>query len=107
MLGQHGKILQVVHEFFDTDLTLARVDQLADISMKHAITTTLSPLFVNQDNQDGVQQVMDRIHAQRERGAIVWPQVQTRPIDISFCLEVLSLLSIRFPLVSTAEIFDP
>ena len=97
VLGQHGKILQVVHEFFDTDLTLARVDQLADISLKHGITTTLSPLFVNQDNQDGVQQVMDRIHAQRERGAIVWPQVQTRPIDISFCLEVPSLLFIRFP----------
>ena len=42
VLAQQGKILQVVHEFFDTDLTLARVDQLADISMKHGITTTLS-----------------------------------------------------------------
>jgi N-acyl-D-aspartate/D-glutamate deacylase len=30
-------------------------------------------------------------------GARVWPQVQTRPIDISFCFEVPSLLFIRMP----------
>ncbi|MGB1189515.1 MAG: N-acyl-D-amino-acid deacylase family protein [Pseudomonadales bacterium] len=97
VLGQHQKILQVVHEFYDTDLTLARVDQLADLSLKHNITTTLSPLFLNADNARGVEQIMARVDEQMARGARVWPQVQTRPIDISFCFEVPSLLFMRLP----------
>lgn len=97
VLGEYNRIFQVVHEFYDTDLTVARIDQLAEISLKHQITTTLSPLFVNPDNLDGVNRVMDRIKAQMKRGARVWPQVQTRPIDISFCFDVPSLLFIRLP----------
>jgi N-acyl-D-amino-acid deacylase len=97
VLGQHQKILQVVHEFYDTDLTLARVDQLADLSLRHDITTTLSPLFLNADNAQGVKQIMARVDEQMARGARVWPQVQTRPIDISFCFEVPSLLFMRLP----------
>lgn len=97
VLGQHQKILQVVHEFYDTDLTLARIDQLAELSLKHDITTTLSPLFLNADNAQGVAQIMTRIDEQMARGARVWPQVQTRPIDISFCFEVPSLLFMRLP----------
>ena len=95
VLSQHNKILQVVHEFFDNDLTLARIDQLADISLKHGINTTLSPLFVSHDNAESAQQIMARIVEQTERGARVWPQVQTRPIDISFNFSVPSLLFIR------------
>lgn len=97
VLSQHNKILQVVHEFYDTDLTLARIDQLADISLKHGINTTLSPLFVSHDNAEGAKQIMARIVEQTERGARVWPQVQTRPIDISFNFSVPSLLFIRLP----------
>ena len=97
VLGQHQKILQVVHEFYDTDLTLARIDQLAELSLKHDITTTLSPLFLNADNAQGVAQIMTRIDEQMARGARVWTQVQTRPIDISFCFEVPSLLFMRLP----------
>ncbi len=97
VLSKHNRILQIVHEFYDADLTVARIDQLAEISLEHKITTTLSPLFVNDAEIDGVNQVMDRIHYQFERGARVWPQVQTRPIDISFCFEVPSLLFIRLP----------
>jgi len=95
VLKEYNRILQVVHEFFDTDLTIARIDQLADLSRKHNITTTLSPLFVNADNFDGVDRIMLRIDEQVEAGARVWPQVQTRPIDISFCFAVPSLLFIR------------
>ena len=40
---------------------------------------------------------MQRVDEQFARGARVWPQVQTRPIDISFCFAVPSLLFIRFP----------
>lgn len=97
VLAGHNKILQVVHEFYDTDLTLARVDQLAEISLKHGITTTLSPLFVNEDNAQGAKQIMQRVVDQTARGARVWPQVQTRPIDISFTFSVPSLLFIRLP----------
>ena len=48
VLSKHNKILQVVHEFYDPDLTLARVDQLAEISLKHGINTTFSPSQPNQ-----------------------------------------------------------
>ncbi|MDA0826701.1 MAG: amidohydrolase family protein [Proteobacteria bacterium] len=97
VLGKTKKLLQVVHEFYDIDLTLARVDQLAELSLKHDITTTLSPLFLNADNADGVAAIMARVDEQMARGARVWPQVQTRPIDISFSLEVPSLLFMRLP----------
>lgn len=97
VLAEYGRILQIVHEFYDTDLTIARIDQLAEISIKHGISTTLSPLFVNTDNMEGVDRIMARIDEHMARGARVWPQVQTRPIDISFCLAVPSLLFIRLP----------
>ncbi|HKI75499.1 MAG TPA: amidohydrolase family protein [Pseudomonadales bacterium] len=95
VLAEYSRILQIVHEFYDIDLTIARIDQLAEISLKHHITTTLSPLFVQADNVAGVDRIMDRVTEQVARGARVWPQVQTRPIDISFCFAVPSLLFIR------------
>ncbi len=97
VLGEYGRILQIVNEFYDVDLTLARIDQLADISLKHNITTTFSPLFVNNGEQTVVKRIMARVKEQVARGAKVWPQVQTRPIDISFSFAVPSLMFIRFP----------
>ena len=95
VLGEFGRILQIVPEFYDADLTVARVDQLAELSLEHGIPTTFSPLFVNNDNVDAVARVMRRVDEQFARGARVWPQVQTRPIDISFSFAVPSLLFIR------------
>lgn len=97
VLGEYGRVLQIVPEFYDPDLTIARLDQLAELSLKYQIPTTFSPLFVNADNGDAVDKVMARVDEQFARGARVWPQVQTRPIDISFCFAVPSLLFIRFP----------
>lgn len=97
VLGEYGRMLQIVPEFYNADLTIARVDQLAELSLKYAIPTTFSPLFVNADNAAGVERVMRRVDAQFARGARVWPQVQTRPLDISFCFAVPSLLFIRMP----------
>jgi N-acyl-D-amino-acid deacylase len=97
VLGEFGRMLQIVPEFYDADLTIARLDQLAELSLKYAIPTTFSPLFVNADNIGAVDRVMARVDEQFLRGARVWPQVQTRPIDISFCFSVPSLLFIRFP----------
>lgn len=97
VLGEYGRVLQIVPEFYDPDLTIARLDQLAELSLKYSIPTTFSPLFVNADNMDAVDKVIARVDEQFARGARVWPQVQTRPIDISFCFAVPSLLFIRLP----------
>lgn len=97
VLGDYGRMLQIVPEFYDPDLTIARLDQLAKLSVKYSIPTTFSPLFVNNDNVDAVEKVMARVDEQFARGARVWPQVQTRPIDISFCFAIPSLLFMRFP----------
>lgn len=97
VLGEYGRILQIVPEFYDPDLTIARLDQLAEISLKYSIPTTFSPLFINADNVDAVERVMARVDEQFARGARVWPQVQTRPIDISFSFAVPSLIFVRLP----------
>ncbi len=97
VLGEYGRLLQVVPEFYATDITLARVDQLAELSLKYDITTTFSPLFDSRATPDNVPRVMARVEEQFARGARVWPQVQTRPIDISFSFEHPSLFFARFP----------
>lgn len=97
VLGGRDRVLQIVHEFFDTELTIARIEQLAELSLRHGITTTLSPLFHSDGNQQGLDRIMAAIDDARGRGAAVWPQVQTRPIDISFTLEQRSLMLLTMP----------
>jgi len=98
VLGEYGRMLQVVPEFYNTDITLARVDQLAELSLQYGVPTTFSPLFDSAIFPDNVSRVLDRVGEQFARGARVWPQVQTRPIDISFNLDVPSLYFIALPL---------
>jgi len=64
VLVEHGRMLQIVPEFYDTDITIARIDQLAESSLKHNIPTTLA----------GVRQ--PSITAKR---APHWPGSQNRP----------------------------
>jgi N-acyl-D-aspartate/D-glutamate deacylase len=97
VLGEHGGVLQIVPEFFDPDITIARVEQLSDLSLRHGITTTFSPLFHSDANHAAVQRVMEAVGRARAAGAAVWPQVQTRPIDISFTLEQRSLMLLSMP----------
>ncbi|MEE4302218.1 MAG: amidohydrolase family protein [Pseudomonadales bacterium] len=97
VLGEFGRVLQVVPEFYATDITRARVDQLAELSLKYRIPTTFSPLFDSAATPDNVARVMERVHEQMARGARVWPQVQTRPIDISFTFEQASLMFAFIP----------
>lgn len=97
VLGEFGRMLQIVPEFYATDITIARIDQLAELSLKHAIPTTFSPLFDSVNNPDNVTRAMARVAEQAARGARVWPQVQTRPIDLSFSLLRPSLYFARFP----------
>jgi N-acyl-D-amino-acid deacylase len=98
VLGESGRMLQVVPEFYSTDVTVARVDQLAELSLKHGIPTTFSPLFDTSAVPDNVTRVMARVAEQVARGARVWPQVQTRPIDISFSLDMASLYFVGLPI---------
>jgi N-acyl-D-amino-acid deacylase len=117
VLGEYGRVLQVVPEFYNTDITIARVDQLAELSLRYNITTTFSPLFDSANTPENVPRVMARVREQVARGARVWPQVQTRPIDISFCFDMPSLFfagnppwfnAMRLPREAKLELFrDP
>ncbi|HSJ98692.1 MAG TPA: amidohydrolase family protein, partial [Myxococcota bacterium] len=98
VLGETGRMLQVVPEFYNTDVTVARVDQLAELSLAHGIPTTFSPLFDSSAIPDNVPRVLERVAEHFARGARVWPQVQTRPIDISFSLDMASLYFIQLPM---------
>lgn len=97
VLGEYGRMLQCVPEFYATDITLARIDQLADLSLKHDIPTTFSPLFDTSAVPDNAPRAIARVEEHFARGARVWPQMQTRPIDISFSLLRPSLFFARLP----------
>jgi len=97
VLGEYGRMLQCVPEFYATDITIARIDQLAELSLKHNIPTTFSPLFDTAAVPDNASRAIARVEEQFARGARVWPQMQTRPIDISFSLLRPSLFFARLP----------
>lgn len=92
----HG-VLQIVPEFYDTSLMMHRVDMLADLSVEYGISTTLSPLFESSRTPELVGAVLGRIQQQAARGARVWPQVQTRPIDINFRLRERNFMLMALP----------
>ena len=97
VLGEYGRMLQVVPEFYATDITIARIDQLAELSLAHNIPTTFSPLFDTLAVPDNAARAIARVEEQFARGARVWPHMQTRPIDISFSLLRPSLFFARWP----------
>ncbi|PZQ61501.1 MAG: amidohydrolase [Phenylobacterium zucineum] len=92
-----GRMLQVVPEFYDVDLTIARIDQLAELSLRHGIPTTFSPVFDSKQTPTAAPRILARVEEQTALGARVWPQMQTRPIDISFSLLNPSLFLARLP----------
>ena len=85
-LGEYGAIMQIVPEFWDSDLLCARIDIMADLSRKHNITVTFSPLFDSNSAPELVGIAHERVRLQSAFGAKVVPQMQTRPIDLSFDL---------------------
>src|SRR5580693_5607748 len=66
VLGEFGRMLQIVPEFYATDITLARVDQLAELSIKHGIPTTFSPLFDSAATPQNVPRTLARVEEQSE-----------------------------------------
>lgn len=97
VLGEFGRMLQIVPEFYNVDLTVARVDQLATLSRRYGIPTTFSPVFDEARSPDDVPYILERVAEQFALGAKVWPQMQTRPIDISFSLLRPSLFFLSLP----------
>jgi N-acyl-D-aspartate/D-glutamate deacylase len=97
VLGEYGRMLQVVHEFYDAELTVSRVEVLGDLSRRYGIPTTLSPLFHTASAPTATDQVMEAVEKEWANGARVWPQVQTRPIDISWTLEQRSIMFLVIP----------
>ena len=97
VLGERGRMLQIVHEFFDTEVTVTRVHMLGELSRGFGIPTTLSPFFHNEAMPDGVTRVLDAVSAEWAAGGRVWPQVQTRPIDISWTMAQRSLMFLVIP----------
>jgi N-acyl-D-aspartate/D-glutamate deacylase len=97
VLGERGRMLQVVHEFFDAGLTVSRIEMLGELSRRYGIATTLSPLFHNDSMGSAVTRVLEAVEQQWATGARVWPQVQTRPIDISWTLDQRSLMFLIIP----------
>jgi N-acyl-D-amino-acid deacylase len=97
VLGERGRMLQIVHEFFDPGLTVTRVEMLGDLSRRYGIPTTLSPLFHSAAMPDSTDQVMTAVEREWASGARVWPQVQTRPIDISWTLDQRSIMFLVIP----------
>lgn len=97
-LGEAGHgILQIVPEFYDTSLMLSRVDMLAELSLEFGIPTTLSPLFESTATPELVGAVLARVRQWSDLGARVWPQVQTRPIDINFTLRERNFMLLAMP----------
>ncbi len=84
VLGEHGGVMQVVPEFWDADLLRVRIDILGELSRRHGITVTFSPLFDSNATPDLVEKALERVHLQADSGARVVPQMQTRPIDVTF-----------------------
>ena len=63
----------------------------------HGIPTTLSPIFHSKAVPDACDQVMAAVEREWAAGARVWPQVQTRPIDISWTLDQRSIMFLVTP----------
>ena len=96
VLGEFARIFQIVPEFYDADVTIARVDQLAEISLKHGIATTFSPLFVNNDNVKSIERVMRRVDEQFARGCAslaAGPDATDR-YQLQFCSAQFALHSV-------------
>ena len=99
VLGERGRMLQIVHEFYDPGLTVSR-DRDAGRPVAHATASrprcrrcSTTPRW-----RDGVRRRSWRPWSgSGPLGARVWPQVQTRPIDISWTLDQRSIMFLVIP----------
>jgi len=86
VLAEFDRPLQVLPEMFEKDVLRVRIDIMAQLSLETGISVTYSPMFEAWDTPDVIPAAMERVELQTGRGARVTPQMQTRSIDIVFCL---------------------
>ncbi|MBK7950469.1 MAG: amidohydrolase family protein [Deltaproteobacteria bacterium] len=97
VLGERGRPLQLVPEFWDADLLATRIDQLAELSLRHQIPITFSPLFESRAMPGLVARTLERLELQAARGARIQAQMQTRPVDMTFDLRGLNAVFSSMP----------
>lgn len=97
VLSEFGATLQILPEFWDEDMLCARIDQMADISRKHNINVTLSPLFHSNATPTLVDTALNRAKEQAAHGAKIFLQVQTRAIDVTFTMNEPASLFATMP----------
>jgi N-acyl-D-aspartate/D-glutamate deacylase len=84
VLGDAGGVLQIVPEYWDGTLVRQRIDELAELSVRHGIATTFAPLI---DQTPGlVDEVLAHLDGLGGTGARVYAQVQPRGLDVNFKL---------------------
>ncbi|TXS96492.1 amidohydrolase family protein [Parahaliea maris] len=88
VLGEAGAVMQVVPEFWDPDLLCTRIDILGELSRRHHITVSFSPLFDSNATPELVPRALERVRLQTAYGARIVPQMQSRPIDVTFEFDV-------------------
>lgn len=97
VLGERGRPLQLLPEFWDSDLLRARIDWMADVSLRHEIPVTFSPIFESTSTPGLVEAALERLEFHASRGARVRAQMQTRPLDVTFDLAQVSAVFAAMP----------
>lgn len=97
VLGERNRPLQLLPEFWAADLLTARIDIMAELSLRHDIAVTFSPLFESASTPGLVEAALERLELQAARGARVTAQMQTRPLDMTFDMSQLSAVFSAMP----------
>ncbi len=97
VLGERGRPLQLLPEFWAADLLCSRIDIMAELSLRHGIPVTFSPLFESASTPGLVEAAIERLELHAARGARVVAQMQTRPLDMTFDLSQVSAVFSAMP----------
>jgi len=97
VLGERNRPLQLLPEFWAADLLCTRIDIMAELSLRHRIPVTFSPLFESASTPGLVEAAVERLELHAARGARVTAQMQTRPLDMTFDMSQLSAVFSAMP----------
>jgi len=97
VLGERNRPLQLLPEFWAADLLASRIDIMAELSLRHGISVTFSPLFESASTPGLVEAAVERLELHAARGARVTAQMQTRPLDMTFDMSQVSAVFSAMP----------
>lgn len=97
VLGERNRPLQLLPEFWAADLLATRIDIMADLSLRHEIPVTFSPLFESASTPGLVEAAVERLELHAARGARVTAQMQTRPLDMTFDMQQATAVFAAMP----------